>query len=96
MTLRHVFLQCSPFGEVDLVDIEARLFFPCSGCSHVGEVDVVDLEANLFFYSALLCEVDLLDPEARICFLRCSFLVKSIFLTSRHELLFPFNVGALM
>lgn len=70
MTLRHIFLQCSPFGEVDLVDIEARLFYPCSGCSHVGEVDVVDPEVN--FYSALLCGDSLLDSEAQICFLQCT------------------------
>ena len=88
-------MQCFPFGEVDFVDIEARLFFPCNGCPPLGGVDVVDPEAN--FYSALLCGDDLLDSEARIYFLQCSFyfLVKPMFLTSRHELLFPF-LGALV
>ena len=50
-TSRHVyFLQCSPFGEVVVVDLEARVFcFPYGGCSHLSEVGVVDLEAILFF-----------------------------------------------
>jgi len=88
-------LQCSPFGEVDLVDIEARLFFPCSGCSHVGEVDVVDLQANLFF-TVLFCVKSIFWTPREFISYGALLLVKSIFLTSRHELLFPFNVGALM
>ena len=148
MTLRqNYFLQCSPFGEVDLFGPRGTsVLFPLLRMLSWREVGVVDPEANLFFtvlfcvksifwtprhefisysalfwwsrsfwpqdtnccfplmwvlscrwsrccrprgkfifYSALLCGVDLLDPEARIYFLQCSsFLVKPIFLTSRH------------
>ena len=51
----NLFLQCSSFGGVDLVDPEARICscFPSVGCSCVGEVVVFDLEADLFC-SALL------------------------------------------
>ena len=51
----NLFLQCSSFGGVDLVDPEARICscFPSVGCSCVGEVVVFDLKADLFC-SALL------------------------------------------
>ena len=46
----------------------------------MGEVGVVDLEANLFLKCSLLGGVDVLDPEARIYFLRCSPFIKIVVL----------------
>ena len=74
VTLRHIyFLQCSPCHEVDFVDLEARVYFPCCGCPSLGVVDFVDSEVLIYFLQcASFGGVDLFDPEARI-FLQCAF-----------------------
>ena len=46
---RIYFLQCSPCGEVDLLDLEARVYLPLLRVPSFREVGVVDLGANLFF-----------------------------------------------
>ena len=49
LTARHIFLQCSPCGEVDLLDLEARVYLPLLWVLSLSEVGVLDPEANLFF-----------------------------------------------
>ena len=46
----YLFLQCSLFGEVDLLDLEARVIVSLMLRALIlSEEGVVDLEANLFF-----------------------------------------------
>ena len=58
VTSRHIyFLQCSSFGEVDVVDLETRFRF-CFGCPHLGEADFVDLEVLFLFLQCVLLLVE--------------------------------------
>ena len=66
-----IFLQCSPFGEVDLFDPEARIYL---------------LQCSSLWWALSFDEVDLLDPEAcEVIFYSALLVVESILWTPRHE-----------
>ena len=99
VTSRHIyFLQCSLFGEVDFVDLEARVLFPLLWVLSFEWIRWFGFRGKFIFYSGLpfggrshFGGVDLLDSEAcEFIFYSALPVVESILWTLRHEFIcFP-------